>query len=319
MFHLIIKINYSGNGFMDLDRVKNSYIGWDKLRTFYYVSKAGSFTSASEYLNLSQSAISRQVIDLEARLENKLFNRLARGLVLSRAGEILFKYVENMMISIEEAFIEIDQEGKEPAGKFTIHTASGFANLYLNPYISDFLKCYPKINLSIVGLDIEPDLHLGRSDLLIYPPVSKRAGLIQETLLDFPLKLYASRPYLEKHGVPKSVKDLDQHQLISYGEGCEPFPHVNWILTAGKKDGKKREPYAQVNSVEGRLSLAKNDFGITLLPPRYASLKDSGLVQILPDAKTPCVDFCAIYAAHQKKSKRLQVFLEWFEERCSHY
>ena len=62
---------------------------WDKLRIFHAVAEAGSFTHAGETLNLSQSAVSRQISSLEQSLEVPLFHRHARGLILTEQGEDL--------------------------------------------------------------------------------------------------------------------------------------------------------------------------------------------------------------------------------------
>ena len=64
---------------------------WDKLKIFHTVAEASSFTKASTILNLSQSAISRQIQSLENDLKIKLFERHARGLVLNRKWKISFQ------------------------------------------------------------------------------------------------------------------------------------------------------------------------------------------------------------------------------------
>ena len=63
---------------------------WDKLKIFHAVAEAGSFTSATVILNLSQSAISRQIQSLEEDLKVKLFERHARGLTLTENGEYVY-------------------------------------------------------------------------------------------------------------------------------------------------------------------------------------------------------------------------------------
>jgi len=64
---------------------------WDKLKIFHAVAEAGSFTNATINLNLSQSAISRQIQSLENDLKVQLFERHARGLTLTEHGEYVFK------------------------------------------------------------------------------------------------------------------------------------------------------------------------------------------------------------------------------------
>ena len=63
---------------------------WDKLRVFHSVAEAGSLTAAGESLNLSQSAVSRQIRSLEDEVGATLFHRHARGLILTEQGELLF-------------------------------------------------------------------------------------------------------------------------------------------------------------------------------------------------------------------------------------
>jgi len=63
---------------------------WNKLRVFHGVAEAGSFTHAGEFLNLSQSAVSRQISSLEQNLNVPLFRRHARGLKLTETGETSF-------------------------------------------------------------------------------------------------------------------------------------------------------------------------------------------------------------------------------------
>src|SRR3546814_12433913 len=68
-----------------------SIMDWDKLRIFHAVAEAGSFTHAGELLNLSQSAVSRQISALEDSLKVPLFHRHARGLILTEQGELLYR------------------------------------------------------------------------------------------------------------------------------------------------------------------------------------------------------------------------------------
>lgn len=75
---------------------------WDKLKIFYVVAQAGSFTEASKDLNLSQSAISRQIQSLEHELKVSLFERHARGLSLTEDGEFLFKNANEVMIHLKD-------------------------------------------------------------------------------------------------------------------------------------------------------------------------------------------------------------------------
>ena len=71
---------------------------WDKLRIFHAAADAGSFTRAGDALNLSQSAVSRQVLALENSLRTPLFHRHARGLLLTEQGELLYGTVHELSL-----------------------------------------------------------------------------------------------------------------------------------------------------------------------------------------------------------------------------
>src|SRR6266487_6672425 len=76
---------------------------WDKLRVFHAVAEAGSFTHAGEALNLSQSAVSRQISALEESLSVPLFHRHARGLILTEQGELLFRTARQVFAKLAMA------------------------------------------------------------------------------------------------------------------------------------------------------------------------------------------------------------------------
>ncbi len=100
-------------------------MGWDKLKSFYHVARAGSFTNAALTLNISQSALSRQISELEKRLGFKLFERHARGLVLTQLGETLFETARNIFVEIQSVENLIRDGHKEPQGTLKVATASG--------------------------------------------------------------------------------------------------------------------------------------------------------------------------------------------------
>ncbi len=88
---------------------------WDKLRIFHAAAEAGSFTHAGDALNLSQSAVSRQVAALERDLKQSLFHRHARGLVLTEQGEILYNTVAEVMNKLQTAEMLLADTATKPS------------------------------------------------------------------------------------------------------------------------------------------------------------------------------------------------------------
>ena len=101
---------------------------WDKLKIFYSVAEAGSFTKATINLNLSQSAISRQILSLENELKTKLFERHARGLSLTDNGEYLFKTAHEVISKLKEVESAFAEKKKQTKRKINCYYSCEFWN-----------------------------------------------------------------------------------------------------------------------------------------------------------------------------------------------
>src|SRR5262249_52949404 len=135
-----------GNSKMNWNKVN-----WEKIRVFYHVAKAGSYSLASRRLNITQPCLSRNIQTLEHVTKTKLFRRHSRGLSLTKEGELLFERATRMHQYYEEAFSSLHEEHDEPKGKLRISTTAGLASIW---FVDDFIKfaqLYPDIKLSIYG------------------------------------------------------------------------------------------------------------------------------------------------------------------------
>ena len=125
---------------------------WDKLKIFHTVAEAGSFTKASTILNLSQSAISRQIQSLEKDLKIHLFERHARGLVLTNNGEYLFKTAHEVISKLKDVESTLGDEKDKLSGKLTVTTVVSFGTTWLTPRIKEFMDLHPGMELSLIHI-----------------------------------------------------------------------------------------------------------------------------------------------------------------------
>src|SRR5580700_5106212 len=176
---------------------------WDKLRVFHAVAEAGSFTHAGDTLNLSQSAVSRQISALEEALQVPLFHRHARGLILTEQGESLNRTVREVFakLAITEALLTESKE--KPAGRLKVTTTHGFGSLWLAPRLNTFLEAYPEVTVLLLLDDAELDLAMREADVAIRMHTPKQPDLIQRHLVSMQWNVCASPEYLKKNGVPK--------------------------------------------------------------------------------------------------------------------
>ena len=112
---------------------------WDKLRVFHAVAEAGSFTHAGETLNLSQSAVSRQIGALEASLKAPLFHRHARGLILTEQGELLYKTTREVFAKLATTQALLTESTDRPKGPLKISTTVAFGSIWLTPRMKEFI------------------------------------------------------------------------------------------------------------------------------------------------------------------------------------
>jgi len=122
---------------------------WDKLRVFHAVAEAGSFTHAGEDLNLSQSAVSRQISALEESLSTTLFHRHARGLILTEQGELLYNTAHEVFgkLSLVEARLRDSKDS--PSGDLRVTATVALGSTWLAPLMAEFMAKYPEIELPL--------------------------------------------------------------------------------------------------------------------------------------------------------------------------
>ena len=286
---------------------------WDKLRVFHAVAEAGSFTHAGEALNLSQSAVSRQISGLEESLSLPLFHRHARGLILTEQGEVLHKTAREIFSKLAMTEALLSESRERPTGGLKITTTVAFGSIWLTPRIREFLELYPDIDVSMYLIDGELDLAMREADVAIWLLPPKQPDLIQRHLFSMRFNVYAAPEYLKKRGMPLTPQDLDNHNIIVYGEPVRfqpPFPTANWLLEAGASPTRPRRPVLEVNNIYGIYRAVRSGLGIAALPD-YMSNETDSLVQILPELAGPKLDAYFVYPEEMRHSKRITVFRDF--------
>lgn len=287
-----------------------SRLDWDKLRVFHAVAEAGSFTHASETLNLSQSAVSRQISALEASVGVTLFHRHARGLILTEQGDLLYKTVHDVFAKLTTVENQLTETKENPEGPLTVTTTVGFGSVWLPGRLGAFIKDYPDIEVTLRLDDGALDLAMREGDVAIRFGEPGQPHLIQRHLGVLNGYIFASPDYLKEYGMPKTVADLKNHKLVVFGGSALPFENVNWHYESVEKAVGKIKPVLQVNNLYGVYRAVKNGIGIGALP-EYFYREGRGLVQILPELKSPPIDAYFVYPEELRNSARVNVFRDF--------
>ena len=237
---------------------------WEKTRSFYIVAKLGSFSKAASYLSISQSALSRQIIDLEESLGTNLFIREPRGVRLTLKGEELYSIIEPTFLGLTAFTRNTHAEtNRNKKRKIRICTTHAIATHIIDDHILDYNKEHPHLIFELVTDDQMLDIVLNDVDIIIRPLDLEGRGIQQELLFTLEKRLYASSEYIEKYGEPQTVEDLKDHRLLSFARADElPYADINWILRLGMPQNKLNEPVYMSSSIESIVKAAEKGLGI---------------------------------------------------------
>jgi DNA-binding transcriptional LysR family regulator len=284
---------------------------WDKLRIFQAAAQAGSFTHAGETLNMSQSAVSRQVSSLEQDLGVPLFHRHARGLILTEQGEELYRAASDVLVKLQSVRSRLTESAEKPQGTLRVTTTTGLGSTWLTQRIPEFVDQYPEISISLILDDEELDLSMRQADVAIRLRQPTQPDLIQRRLFTMHMTLYAAPAYLKRFGTPKTIADLDSHRLVTFGVPVPAYLRdLNWLELAGRSSDNPRPTVLKINNLFAIRTAVLAGTGIAVLPS-YMVEADSDLVRLLPDEKVPSFSTYFVYPAELKNSARVHAFRDF--------
>ncbi len=294
-------------------------LDWDKLRIFHAAAQAGSFTHAGDVLNMSQSAVSRQVSALEHDLKIPLFHRHARGLLLTEQGEVLYRTAREVFMKLESVQTRLTDSREKPSGTLRITTTVGLGSTWLTKRLNEFIDLYPEMELRLIFDDDELDLGMREADVAIRLRKPTQPDLIQRKLFTVHFHLYASPAYIQRFGAPKSVADLDNHRLVTFGEHAPAYLRdMNWMETAGLPQGEIRRCVLRINNVVAIRRAVERGIGIAMLPD-YINEEGSGLVQLMPEAEVPSFDTYFVYPSELKNTARVTAFRDFLLSKAERW
>lgn len=284
---------------------------WDKLRIFHAVADAGSLTHAGDTLNLSQSAVSRQIRALEESLNAPLFHRHARGLILTEQGELLFDATRAMAQRLDAAEARIRDSKEEVFGELKVTSTTGFGTLWLAPRLPKFYALYPEMKIDLMLEERVLDLPMREADVAIRMKEPSQADLVRKRLMSVNMRLYAMPGYLDEHGRPERLDDLSDHRLI-----CQKTTSTQ--VSAGATFVQELLSFdvaslLTVNNYFGVLQTVLNGLGIGVLPD-YVTYDFPDLERVLPESESKEIPVFLAYPEELRHSKRIAAFRDFVAE-----
>ncbi len=266
---------------------------FEQLRTFLWVARLGGFRKASDRLHLSQPAVSTRIANLEDELQAKLFERGPGDLVLTKKGQQLLGYAEQMLF-VEE---EIKQRVANPAeteGLLRLGASETIAQAWLPSFIQAFSTQYPRVNVDLtvdISINLRAALLERRLDLaFLMGPVSE-FSVKNIALPEFDLHWYKSSGFGEI--------DLSETPIISYSTQTRPYRELTSELA--RRVGPKTRVFS---SASLSASLKMIAAGIAVGPhPRLLAvphLEAKEVEEFNPGFVPPPLKFTASYLAEPR-------------------
>ncbi|MCR8826521.1 LysR family transcriptional regulator [Pseudosulfitobacter koreensis] len=289
---------------------------WDKLRIFHAVADAGSLTHAGDRLNLSQSAVSRQIRGLEESLGATLFHRHARGLILTEQGELLFDATSAMTKRLDAAAARIRDSEEEVFGDLRVTTTTGFGTLWLAPRLPKLYAKHPDLRVDLMLEERVLDLPMREADVAIRMKEPSQADLIRKKLMTVRMCLYASSSYLKEHSTPKDYGDLKDHRLICQNtDSAQVGASVSLVQELLTHEVGS---LLTVNNYFGVLQGVLHNLGIGVLPD-YLAHDFPDLVRVMPEVQSADVPVFLAYPEELRQSQRISAFRDFVQEEILLY
>jgi DNA-binding transcriptional LysR family regulator len=289
----------------------------DELEAFTAVANTGSMTAAARQLEQTVSATSRTLGRLEEKLKTTLMRRNTRRMVLTEEGRVFLQHARSIIDSVENAEEQMVARRENPSGLLRVNAASPFMLHVIAPLVKGFRKRYPHVHLELNTNDNIIDLLESRTDVAIRIGQLKDSTLHSRLIGSSRMRVLASREYLEAHGCPCEVSDLDNHALLGF---TQPESLNVWPLFGTDGESFRIEPVASSSSGETIRQLALEGAGIVCLSDFMTDRdREAGrLTQILAsqtkDVRQP---IHAVYYRNTAVSSRIASFVDYLIEEIA--
>jgi DNA-binding transcriptional LysR family regulator len=203
---------------------------WDDLKYFLAFARSGSMAMAAKALGVNQSTVQRRIAELEERLGRRLVERHLTSYRLTELGAGLQPAAEAVDAAVSNFERQLAASDKSVTGIIRVTCGSILAErLRRSPLIDGFHMRYPGLRVELVISDRYLDLAKGEADVAIRAGEPLDEALIGRRIAVAPWAVYASRAYVEQHGIPKKPEDINNHLVVGCGDRIAHYPGAQWL------------------------------------------------------------------------------------------
>ncbi|MFT3928290.1 MAG: LysR substrate-binding domain-containing protein [Myxococcales bacterium] len=290
----------------------------DELRgllVFAHVVDARSFSAAAKRLNITKSAVSKHIQQLEERLGVQLLVRTTRKLSLTEVGERVYAASVGIRDSAEIAQEAASSHAGTITGTLRLTAPSMLGRKYVVPVVTEFMERHPGLRVELLFTDAFVDLVAERIDVALRGGRLVDPGLVARRLVRVPVPICASPRYLAQHGHPKTPLELAKHEWIHHLPSREP----NRLTLHKGRRSVTINLEGRLTSNDGAASLqaAVSGFGIMAAPLFELSdeVRSKQLVPLLTDWRHDDVLVQAVFPPRRHVSAKVRGFVDFIAAR----
>ncbi len=288
------------------------------LLLFVKVVEIGSFFHTAQLLKISHPTVARRIKNLEKQLNITLLHVSTREFEVTEIGKQVYNLIKEQMLTVDELFNELELITKtkhEPRGDVRISLPVLMSMNLISPHIPKFLLKYPHINLVISYLNVQIDLIRGGYDMAIVSYIPNQLDLKIKHVYTEAMKLYCTKDYAQKYGIPKTPEELSKHLVTGYMLIDQTIP--NTLAITNIKTGENtviNMPHRII--INSALHSFKYLFSNEVICATYATidpiLNSDLIIPVLPEFQTNQIKYYMVLhpQGSDLKTKLVCEFLE---------
>lgn len=279
------------------------------------VAETGSMSAASRRLKLPVPTVSRKIAELESRLNTQLFQRTARRIILTHAGQTYIEACKRIVEQVGDAEREVSGEYRMPKGELAVTTPWGLGHTYLLPLAVEFLETYPDISLRLMLTDHIVNIVDENIDVAIRIGSLPNSSMIATRIGAIRIVVCGSPSYLTERGRPKQLDELDKHNCITVDDHAA---QSTWTFVRGNR--ARTAPIRSrlcVNTSEAAVLAAIDGAGLArVMSYKMDDARCAGkLAIVLEEFEPEALPVRILYAPRKPMPLKMRVFLDWMTPR----
>lgn len=291
-----------------------------EIKLFLMTSQFGNFSEVARRQDMTPSSVSRKMAQLEDKVGTKLLHRHTRSISLTDEGVAFNRHCTDIINQYERVVDQIEQRANIPRGTVKISVPVAFGRLHIAPYLPEMLERYPLLKVEIHQTDAFVDAASEAIDLLIRIGVPQDSSLRMKRFSEQRYVMAASPSYLASNGMPRTPKDLEQHN-------CLVFKGINglqrWFIGKDRLDAYEVSGSLYSNNAETLVASAVRGSGIVVFPTWLIGeeLKSGKMVPLLEDYQVSTSleqqSISALYLDTDNLATKVRVVIDFFVEKFS--